>query len=181
MSSFWHKLAKIVTAGSKIGDPVSAALRKQGGALGTVGSIINPGAAASEKFSSGAPINARNMLDPNGWATQQPIPPEAPPTPLPSIGSIGPLPQGLQRRAVPYSMPPPGAGQFTQLAYSMAGPPPPNPPGATPFTPPPPGPPMSGVPGGIDQHIGLPPDPSRLNALGLPMTDPLALARMRIY
>lgn len=175
---FFHSLAKIVTAGSRIGDPVSAALRKKGGALGTVGSILNPGAAASEKFSAGAPINARTMLDPNGWAVPGPPPPEAPPTPLPSIGSIGPLPQGLQRRAVPYSMPPPDAGALTQLAYRMAGPPPPNPPGAMPFTTPPP---MSGVPGGIDQHIGLQPDPSQLNALGLPMMNPLDLARMRIY
>lgn len=174
---FFHSLGKLISAGSKIGDPVSAALRKKGGALGTVGAIINPGAAASDKIAAGAPINARTMLDPNGWATQQPLPPEAPPVPLPPIGSIGPLPQGLQRRAVPYSMPQPGAGPLTQLAYRMAGPPPPNPPGATPFTPPP----MSGVPGGIDQHIGLQPDPSRMNAMGLPMMDPLDLARLRMY
>lgn len=69
---FWHKLAKIVTLGSKLGDPVSAALRKQGGALGSVGAILNPGAAASEKFSGGAPINARTILDPNGWVVPPP-------------------------------------------------------------------------------------------------------------
>lgn len=40
-------------------------MRKKGGALGTVGAIMNPGGAAGDKFAHGAPITARGMLDPS--------------------------------------------------------------------------------------------------------------------
>lgn len=175
---FFHSIGKLVHKAMPFIDPGNTILHNQGGALGSIGDAFNPGISAADKIAHGAPINTRTLVDPNNWAIPPPIAPEVPGAPLPSIGSIGPLPQGLQRRAVPYSQPPPNAGALTQLAYRMAGPPPPNPPGATPFNPPPP---MSGVPGGIDQRIGLQPMPSQMNALGLPMTDPLDLARLRMY
>lgn len=170
----FHKLSKIVSKASRIGDPVSAILRDKGGALGTVGAIINPGAAAADKFAAGAPINARNMLDPNGWLTPQPLPPEAPPQqlpPLPGLGS-GTLPPALQHRPVTYSQPPPNAGLLTQLAYRMAGMPPG---GYGPAG----GPPVMGDPGNANNMIQLPPQPSQVSAQGLPMTDPYALLRWR--
>lgn len=63
----WKGISKV--AGKA--DPVTSAMRKQGGAVGAVGTIMNPGGAAGEKFANGAPINAKNMLDPNGWMTPQ--------------------------------------------------------------------------------------------------------------
>lgn len=118
----FHKLSKIVSLGSKLGDPVSAALMKKGGAAGTVGAIINPGAAAADKFAGGAPITAKNMLDPNGWSTPVPVTQaddSAPPPVLPPLGQAI-LPPNLARRPTMYPQPPVG-GAFNAQAFGMAG------------------------------------------------------------
>lgn len=164
-------------------DPVSKKLRDKGGALGTIGAIMNPGGAAGAKIAAGAPINTRTLMDPNGWVAPGPPPPEAPPQPLPPLagapGSGAALPPGLMPRAVPYSYPPQDAGLLTQLAYRMAGQPPPNPPGATPYPGMPIGspgqPPMSGVPGQIDHRVNLPQMGQNVSPYGLPMTDPYSV------
>lgn len=130
----FRKIGKVLHV---VDDPVSSTLRKQGGTLGTIGSFMNPGGAVNAKIAAGAPINARTMLDPNGWVAPTPPPPEPPPQPLPPLPGMGSgqLPPGLMPRAVSYSSPPTDAGLLTQLAYRMAGPPPANPPNAQPAPP----------------------------------------------
>lgn len=61
---FFHSIGKLL---HKFDDPVSSLLRKQGGVLGSVGSLMNPGGAVNAKIAKGAPINAHTLLDPNGW------------------------------------------------------------------------------------------------------------------
>lgn len=60
------KVAKVASGHNP--DPVTRTLRKQGGAAGTLGNIMNPGAAVSDKVASGAPLTTSTLLDPNGWA-----------------------------------------------------------------------------------------------------------------
>lgn len=128
---FFRKIGKALHV---IDDPVSSILRKQGGTLGTIGSIMNPGGAVNAKIASGAPINARTMTDPNGWIIPTPPPPETPPAPLPPLvpGAPTSLPPGLMPRPVPYSYPTTN-GPLTQQAYRMAGPPTGNMPAAPPI------------------------------------------------
>lgn len=172
--SFFKSIAKIAKKVTNTIDPVSKALRDKGGALGTVGQIMNPGQVVNEKIDAGAPINARTMLDPGEWYLHGAPPPEAPPTPLPPMPtSPAGLPMGLQPRPVPYSYPTTN-GPLTQLAYRMAGPPSGGGPGM------PNAPIMNAQPNPI-HDIGLQPTPPRMNALGLPMIDPLDLARLGMY
>lgn len=161
---------KIGKALHVIDDPVSSILRNQGGTLGTIGNIMNPGGAVNAKIASGAPINGRTLTDPNGWIIPTPPTPEAPPAPLPPLvqGAPSTLPPGLLQRQIPYSQPTTG-GPLTNLAYRMAGTP-----GGPQGIPPPPQPSMS-------HDIGLQPQPGRMQANGLPMLDPLMLARMGVY
>jgi hypothetical protein len=173
----FKKISKLIKKTSNIADPISGALRKQGGALGTVGAIMNPGATAAGKMAGGAPINARTMFDPYGWAIPTPPPPEAPPIPLPPLvpGAPASLPQGLQPRPVPYSYPTTN-GPLTNLAYRMAGPP-----GGQQGAPGlPPAPPMNAQPNPA-RDVGLFPMPRRVDAQGLPMLDPLDIARLGMY
>lgn len=162
----FRKIGKVLHV---VDDPVSSALRKQGGTLGTIGNIMNPGGAVNAKIASGAPINARTMVDPNGWFIPTPPPPEAPPQPLPPMPtSPAGLPPGLQARPVPYSMPTTD-GPLTQLAYQMAGSP-----GGAPRLP--------QAPVMNQQHdIGLQPTPYGPRTMGLPMRDPLDIIRMGMY
>jgi hypothetical protein len=169
---FFKSLGKILHV---VDDPVSSALRKQGGTLGTIGSIMNPGGAVNAKIAAGAPVNARTMLDPNGWIVPTPPPPEAPPVPLPPMPtSPAGLPMGLQSRPVPYSTPTTN-GALTQLAYQMAGPP-----GGPGAPMPPMAPPVNQQPNPA-RDVGLFPMPNRVNAQGLPMLDPLTIARLGMY
>jgi hypothetical protein len=163
---FFKSLGKILHV---VDDPVSSALRKQGGALGTIGSIMNPGGAVNAKIAAGAPVNARTMLDPNGWVVPTPPPPEAPPAPLPPLsGTTGGLPPALQARPVPYSYPTTN-GPLTNLAFQMSGAP--GVPGA---------PPLNAQPNPA-RDVGLFPMPRRVDAQGLPMLDPLDIARLGMY
>lgn len=134
--------------------------------------VFHPGGALNAKISSGAPINARNVMDPNGWVVPQPPTPEAPPAPLPPLvaGAPSTLPPGLLQRQIPYSQPTTG-GPLTNLAYRMAGAPG-GPQGITPQSPPQPN---------LSHDIGLQPQPGRMQANGLPMLDPLMLARLGVY
>ena len=83
-------------------------------------------------------MNARTVLDPNGWVIPTPPPPEAPPEPLQPLvpGAPTSLPQGLQPRPVPYSSPTTG-GPLTDLAFRMSGAPTNQPPTSQPPTLPP--------------------------------------------
>lgn len=170
---FFRKLGKVLHV---VDDPVSSALRNQGGALGTIGNIMNPGGAVNAKIAAGAPINARTMTDPNGWFIPTPPIPEGPPAPLPPLqGASGGLPPALQARPVPYSMPTTG-GPLTQLAYQMAGSP-----GKATGAPGLPQAPIMNQQPNLLHDIGLLPEPDRMNALGLPMLDPLTIARLGMY
>lgn len=151
--SFLKSITKIIKGTSKIASPVSAVLRKQGGALGTVGTLMNPGAAVSENISAGAPITARTMLDPTGIVAPPPVTPtdgSAPPPVLPPLGQAI-LPPNLARRPTMYPQPPVG-GAFNAQAFGMAGIPPSmqsGTPGPIPIGPPPqvtPFPPQIGLP-----------------------------------
>ena len=168
---FFKSLGKILHV---VDDPVSSTLRKQGGTLGTIGSFMNPGGAVNAKIAAGQPVNARTMLDPNGWIIPTPPPPEAPPTPLPPMpSSPAGLPQGLQARPVPYSMPTTASGPLTQLAYQMAGSP-----GGAPRLPQ--APVMNQQPN-LLHDIGLQPMGQNVSTQGLPMLDPLTLAKLGMY
>lgn len=164
--SFWRELAKVLNV---VDDPVSKTLQKQGGAMGTIGSIMNPGGAVNRAIAGGAPINARTMLDPKGWILPTPPPPEVPPAPLPPLveGAPTTLPAGLQPRPVPYSQPTTD-GRLTNLAFQMSG-----------------APRLPSAPAINDQpntrDVGLFPMPRRVDAAGLPMLDPLDIARMGMY
>jgi hypothetical protein len=164
---FFKSLGKILHV---VDDPVSSALRKQGGTLGTIGNIMNPGGAVNAKIAAGAPVNARTMLDPNGWLIPTPPPPEAPPAPLPPLPGVGPstLPPALQARQVPYSYPTTN-GPLTNLAFQMSGAP--GMPGA---------PPINDQPN-PRRDVGLFPMPRRVEAYNLPMLDPLEIARLGMY
>jgi hypothetical protein len=167
----FRKIGKVLHV---VDDPVSSALRKQGGTLGTIGSFMNPGGAVNAKIAAGAPINARTMTDPNGWISPTPPPPEAPPQPLPPLpSSPAGLPQGLQPRRVQYSMPTTN-GPLTQLAYQMAGSPG-GPSGGAP------GLPQAPVMNQQPHDIGLQPSPYGMSTMGLPMLDPLEIMRMGMY
>lgn len=65
----FHKLGKLLHV---LDDPVTKALRKQGGALGSIGSFMNPAGAVGDKIARGDAINAHTLLDPNGWVVPTP-------------------------------------------------------------------------------------------------------------
>jgi hypothetical protein len=150
---FFKSLAKL---GNVFDDPVSKALRKQGGALGTVGNIMNPGGAVNQAITNGAPINARTMLDPNGWMIPTPPPPEVPPEPLAPLvpGAPTSLPAALQPRPVQYSQPT-TSGPLTNLAFQMSGAP----------TNLPPAPALPRAPSMPTHDVGIPSVPPNIQAL----------------
>lgn len=162
---FFHSISKIVSKASGIGDPVSKALRKQGGTLGAVGGFINPGAAAADKFAGGAPINARNMLDPGNFVYPGAAPPSA-------AGGMTP-PQA----ANPWQAPTMTREQMVAQAIAAhagqarptAAVTPPVPAGTMPPQPPP----MSGVPAPSGQPMmGIAP-PNRMQALASVLRRPM--------
>lgn len=123
-------------------DPVANWARKQGGTIGTIGSIVNPGNQAAYKVAHGAPVNARTMMDPNGWVNPGVTQQQGQYTPYQPMFNQGG--QGMSReqqlaqmlaghQAQMSSMPTQAPGMAPQAPPPMAPPQGPPPMGASPF------------------------------------------------
>jgi hypothetical protein len=61
----FHTIAKLTDKSN----PLAKYARKKGGFAGTAYNILDPGAAVSHKVATGSPLNAKTLMDPNGWGT----------------------------------------------------------------------------------------------------------------